>query len=209
MVEAVAQEVHSTMQDSVAIYNPETRQITVTSGVSGVSLDTERLISTVLDAYSRGDFRRTIFDYDVVLYNPVDLSRYYREYCYPMENAVYDPETKSVTQEVVGFGFDLEAAQQQVIDQLFLGIQLIRLRDLLCFLLQADNCLPYHLHLVVAIGGVIANNGIMKLLDRQPVSFHQQIDPGYAQQRNQCQRPIEDAPQCIERLIDDFRRYGG
>lgn len=114
MVESVANEVHRTMQDSVAIYDPETRQITVTIGVSGVSLDTERLISTVLDAYSRGDFRRTIFDYDVVLYNPVDLSRYYREYCYPMENAVYDPKTKSVTQEVVGFGFDLEAAQQQV-----------------------------------------------------------------------------------------------
>lgn len=113
-VESVAAEVERTMQDSAAIYDPETRQITVTIGTTGVSLDSQKLISTVLDAYSRGDFRKTSFDYDIVLYNPVDLSRYYREYCYPMENAAYDPETKSVTQEVVGFGFDLEAAQQQV-----------------------------------------------------------------------------------------------
>jgi len=114
LVETTAAEVATTMQDSVAMYNDATKQITVTIGVSGVSLDTEKLIAAVLDAYSRGDFRSTTFDYDIVLYNPVDLTPFYREYCYPMQNAAYDPETKSITEEVIGFGFDLEAAQQQV-----------------------------------------------------------------------------------------------
>jgi len=72
------------------------------------------LTAACLDAYSRPDFAGTRFDYDCRLYNPVDLTAFYRENCKPMRNATYVPETHSFLQEETGFGFDLEAAQQQV-----------------------------------------------------------------------------------------------
>lgn len=114
VAEDLKNEVSVTMQDSNLSYNPETQVLTVFVGVKGVSLDTQKLVNTVMDAYSRGEFTGTKFNYDVTLYNPVNLSEFYREYCTPVRNSVYDPEKGILTDEVIGFGFDLEAAQQQV-----------------------------------------------------------------------------------------------
>ncbi|MBP3313973.1 MAG: VanW family protein [Oscillospiraceae bacterium] len=111
--QVVAEDVATTMQDSRMVYDETTMQLAVTVGVRGVKLDVEKFLQSVKSAYSRGEFQTKV-DYDITLYNPVNLTEFYLEHCIPVKNAAYDPETKEITQEQQGFGFDLEAAQQQV-----------------------------------------------------------------------------------------------
>lgn len=44
----------------------------------------------------------------------VDLTPYYEIYCTPVEDAVYEEATCTIREEVPGYGFDLEAANQQL-----------------------------------------------------------------------------------------------
>ncbi len=111
--QVVAEDVATTMQDSRMSYDEESQQLSVTVGIRGVKLDVDGFLQTVKNAYSRGEFQ-TKFDYNITLYNPVNLTEFYLEHCTPMKNAAYDPETHKLTKEEAGFGFDLEAVQQQV-----------------------------------------------------------------------------------------------
>ncbi len=111
--QVVAEGVATTMQDSRMSYDEESQQLSVTVGIRGVELDVDGFLQTVKNAYSRGEFQ-TKFDYNITLYNPVNLTEFYLEHCIPVKNASYDPETHKITKEEQGFGFDLEAVQQQV-----------------------------------------------------------------------------------------------
>ncbi len=111
--QVVAEDVATTMQDSRMSYDEESQQLSVTVGVRGVKLDVDGFLQNVKNAYSRGEFS-TKMDYEITLYNPVNLTEFYLEHCIPMKNAAYDPETHKITKEEQGFGFDLEAVQQQV-----------------------------------------------------------------------------------------------
>ena len=110
----VLKQVETTRQDSSLHYDEQSKKLTVTVGVSGVTFQPENVVQQVKTAYSKGNFDGARFDYDVTLYNPVDLNAFYRENCWMVKNAEYDEETRTVTKEAAGFGFDLEAAQQQV-----------------------------------------------------------------------------------------------
>ena len=88
-------------------------QLVIHVGTSQRSLDADALYDAVIAAFMNNDFSVIQFDYDEEAYQPVDLSAIYDEMCTDMADAYYDSENKVIVEEVVGYGFDLAAAEQQ------------------------------------------------------------------------------------------------
>ena len=114
MIQQVAEEVAQTPKESVVSVNEAAGTITVDVGYPDRVLDVEGLASVVEQAFMAGDFEPLVWEYHEVPCAIVDLTPYYEQYCTEMADAEYDEETGTISDEVVGYGFDLEAANQQL-----------------------------------------------------------------------------------------------
>lgn len=114
LINKTAEDVNREMVQSEVTMDEEAEKITIQLGYNGRSLDTEALYQRVMEAYQSGDLSDIEFSYDLVPYDIVDLQSYYNEYCTSARNAYYDKSTKSLIPEVVGYGFDLVAVNQQL-----------------------------------------------------------------------------------------------
>lgn len=114
LIDKTAEDVAQEMVQSEVTMDEEKELITIQLGYNGRQLDTDALYERVLAAYHSGDLSDIIWSYEMQPYDIVDLQSYYQEYCTSAQDAYYDKSTKSLVKEVVGYGFDLVAANQQL-----------------------------------------------------------------------------------------------
>ena len=114
LIDQVAADVEQELVPSSMAYTPSTGVLTVSAGVPAVSLDGDGLYEAVCNAFVNSDFETLTWAYDVVPCGETDLQAFYDKTCVEMQDAYYDPETHTIVEEVVGYGFDLEAAAQKI-----------------------------------------------------------------------------------------------
>lgn len=109
VIDQVAKEASLDPAPSEITYNEKTKTILVEVGYPDRELDADGLYEAVCNAFREGNFSPIQWDYDEVPCAPVDLEGFIKKYGTEMKDAVYDEETGDITEEVVGFGFDVEA----------------------------------------------------------------------------------------------------
>lgn len=114
LIDKTAEDVARDMTQSEITMDEERAVITIQLGYNGRTLNTDALYEKVMAAYDTGDLSDIKFSYDAVPYDIVDLHSYYNEYCTSARNAYYDKTEKRVVDEVIGYGFDLVAANAQL-----------------------------------------------------------------------------------------------
>lgn len=90
------------------------KQMTITMGTPDRSLDADALVQAILDAYTTNNFETIHMDYQVVEPDAIDLQALFTQHCVLPVDAVLDETDYTITQEVLGYGFDLDALQAQV-----------------------------------------------------------------------------------------------
>ena len=90
------------------------QKLTIVLGTPDRSLNTEQLMETVILAYSYNDFTPIEFAYDVAEPDAPDLDAIYAQYYIAPTDAVLNEADYSITHEVLGYGFDLEALKAMV-----------------------------------------------------------------------------------------------
>ncbi len=114
IIDEAAAEIASERTESAVTVDEEAGYISIVVGTEGRSLDADRLYDTVIAAFQNNDFTPITFEYDTVSYDAVDLDTIYREMCVEKVDAYYDEEAHEIVPEQAGYGFDLEAARQQL-----------------------------------------------------------------------------------------------
>lgn len=114
LIDKTAADVEQEMEQSEVTMDEEKQLITIQLGYNGRSLDADGLYEAVIAAYHSGDLSDITWGYDMRPYDIVDLQSYYQKYCTSAQNAYYDKSTRTLVKEVVGYGFDLVAANQQL-----------------------------------------------------------------------------------------------
>ncbi len=114
LIDKTAADVAQDLKQSEVTMDEEKEIITIQLGYNGRSLDADALYERVLSAYHSGDLSDISWSYDMQPYDIVDLQSYYQKYCTSAQNAYYDKSTRSLVKEVVGYGFDLAAVNQQL-----------------------------------------------------------------------------------------------
>ena len=114
LIDQVAAEVQSDPVASEVRYDEKKGQIIVNVGYPDRDLNADALYEVVYNAFMNSDFTPLSWDYDEIPCELVDLEPYYEEHCTEVQDAVYDEETHTIVDEVPGFGFNLEAANQKL-----------------------------------------------------------------------------------------------
>ncbi len=114
MIGEVAAEVSQEPQPTTVDFNEAAGTITVQVGYPDRTLDTEGLYEAVHAAFMNSEFTPLVWEYQEVPCELVDLTPIYEEFCTPVQDAVYDAENHVIKEEVKGYGFDLEAANQRL-----------------------------------------------------------------------------------------------
>ena len=92
------------------------KELTIVLGTPDRSLDVGTLLETVLNAYYTNDFSPIAFSYDVVEPDALDLQALCAANTIAPVDAILDETDYSITHEVLGYGFDLEALKALVAD---------------------------------------------------------------------------------------------
>lgn len=82
----------------------------ITMGTPYRNLDVEALVDRILDAYAANDYTTIQAEYEITEPDPVDLQALFLEHCTAPVDAILDEMTYNITPEVLGYGFDPEAA---------------------------------------------------------------------------------------------------
>ena len=90
------------------------KQLTIVMGTPERSLNTEALMEQILAAYYANDLSPIDFAYDVTLPQAPDLDTAWTANHIAPVDAVLDETDYSISHEVLGYGFDLEAAKALV-----------------------------------------------------------------------------------------------
>ena len=114
LIDEVAAEVESDPVPSEVRYDEDKGQLIVSIGYPDRDLNADGLYEVVYNAFMNSDFTPLTWDYDEVPCELVDLTPYYEKYCTEVQDAVYDEETHTIEDEVPGYGFNLEATNQQL-----------------------------------------------------------------------------------------------
>ncbi len=93
------------MADSSVVHQVMTIQL----GTPDRSLDTEALLDKILEAYSNNDFSPIQATYNVTEPKALDLDKLFEEFCVAPVDAVLDESDYTVTDEILGYGFEKEA----------------------------------------------------------------------------------------------------
>lgn len=111
---ALAKETGTKPEKSSVNVDSENEKITVRIGKEGQTLDPEALCRAVADAVN-GDMPEEIeAGYTYTLSPAVDLSLIYAQVHKDVSDAYYDEKTCKIVDEQIGYGFDLEAANQKL-----------------------------------------------------------------------------------------------
>ncbi len=114
VIEETARDVAQEMEESQISVSEDETKIFIQIGRPGRRLDTEKLFEKIMEAYASEDLSDIEFSYDLVPYSLVDLQPYYTKYCIPAKDAYYDTQEDTLVPEVIGYGFDLMAVNQQI-----------------------------------------------------------------------------------------------
>ena len=114
MIDELAAEVEQEPEASEVSFNEATGTITVKIGYPDRKLDSEGLYDAVYTAFMNSDFTPLTWEYEETPCELVDLTPYYEQYCTEVQNAEYDEETHTILDDVPGYGFDLEEANQKL-----------------------------------------------------------------------------------------------
>ena len=90
------------------------QKLTIVLGTPDRSLNTEALMEIIISNYCYNDFTPIEFAYDVVEPNAPDLEALYAQYYIAPVDAVLNETDYSITHEILGYGFDLEALKAMV-----------------------------------------------------------------------------------------------
>lgn len=93
---------------------PKHQTLKITLGSPLIQLDANDLYEQVLDCYSVNEL---LLEYDapeIIRPATVDVHELFSQYCTPAQDAVLDPTTYSITQEVYGYGFNIGTLQQKL-----------------------------------------------------------------------------------------------
>lgn len=90
------------------------QQLNIVMGTPDRSLNVEALMETIVNAYCANDFTPIEFAYDVTLPDALDLDALYAQYYIAPVDAVLNETDYSITHEVLGYDFDLEALKALV-----------------------------------------------------------------------------------------------
>jgi len=96
-------------KDTTIVY----QTLTIHIGTAEYGLNTEQLYNQIMDAYNSNLFNVT-GECTVVPPSPVNCDEIFKKYCTAPVDAVFDPDTYSVTPEIYGYGFDLAALKTMV-----------------------------------------------------------------------------------------------
>lgn len=96
-------------ESSVKANTGEEKSLTITLGSKGSSIDADALYEQLLTAYLSAEFRQK-FTMTETYPAPVDLDKLYGSYCTAPVNAVCDEDTYEITDEKLGFGFEMQKA---------------------------------------------------------------------------------------------------
>lgn len=104
-----------TVESSEASENDPTKEVyqtlTITMGTPDRTFDADALYDQILDAYNHNEFDPIVVEYTIVEPAKPELESLYKEYCIKPVDAVLDKTDYSISQEVWGYGFNLEDAQ--------------------------------------------------------------------------------------------------
>ena len=89
------------------------KEISIVKGRPERSLNTELLMERILEAYYGNKYEAIAFPYDVIEPDAVDLDALHAEHAIAPVDAILDESDYSITQEILGYGFDLEALKEQ------------------------------------------------------------------------------------------------
>ncbi len=84
------------------------QQITIVLGTPGISVKPERIYEAILSAYAEGNFNFE-FAFPVDQPEKLNLEAIFSEKCVAPVNAVMNPETFEISDESLGYGFDMDA----------------------------------------------------------------------------------------------------
>ena len=90
------------------------KQLSIYLGTPERSLNIDGLMQKLLDAYYTNDYTPIDFAYDVILPDPVDLDALAAEHTIAPIDAILNETDYTITPEVLGYGFDLEALKALV-----------------------------------------------------------------------------------------------
>ena len=90
------------------------KQLVLTLGTPDRKLDTDGLVQAILDAYYGNRFEPVVFAYDVVEPDAVDLDALHAQHTIAPVDAVLNETDYTITHEVLGYGFDLDALKELV-----------------------------------------------------------------------------------------------
>ena len=88
----------------------EVEMLEVTLGTVYYDFSADVLYDTIIAAYNNHKFAAT-YNCNKTEADTIDLDALYAQYCIDAVDAIFDPETHEVTQSVVGYRFDLDAAK--------------------------------------------------------------------------------------------------
>ena len=90
------------------------KELTIVLGTPDRQLNTDKLMEAIRSAYYANDFTPIEFAYDVVEPNKLDLDALHAEHYIAPIDAILDETDYTITQEALGYGFDLEALKALV-----------------------------------------------------------------------------------------------
>ncbi len=90
------------------------KRLTITLGTPDRSLNTDALMEAILEAYRTNDFTPVEFAYDVTAPDELDLEALHAANTVAPVNAVLNETDYTITHEVLGYGFDLEALKAKL-----------------------------------------------------------------------------------------------
>ena len=103
-----------TFEEALAQTDVSHKQMVLAMGTPDRKLNTDKLLKTITDAYCANRFEPVVFSYDVVEPDPLDLDVLYAQHTIAPVNAVLDETDYTITPEILGYSFDLEAVKQLV-----------------------------------------------------------------------------------------------
>ncbi len=98
--------------------------LVLTTGTPQFILDSSDVYDAVLDAYSLFQLNVSYEAPNQVPPDALDLEAVFNKFCVPAQDAVLDDDTFIVTQEIVGYGFDIQLVQP-LVDRMGYGQQLL------------------------------------------------------------------------------------
>lgn len=98
-------------KDTSVVY----QTLTIHIGTAEYGLNTEKLYEQIMDAYNSNLFQVT-GECTVVAPTSPNCDEIYKKYCTDPVDAVFNPDNYSVTPEIYGYGFDLNALKLMVAD---------------------------------------------------------------------------------------------